>query len=79
MPMPNKSEDGYKFGQDRDAPTIASIEQKKAELLAAGIRLDMPFIQKLVSEEVQLAESLRILETWIPHLETLKKIVWASC
>jgi ABC-type Mn2+/Zn2+ transport system ATPase subunit len=54
--------------QQRDATTTAAIEVKKAELLAAGIRLDMPFIQKLIAEEARLAESLANLNTWVPHL-----------
>jgi ABC-type lipoprotein export system ATPase subunit len=49
------------------------IEVKKKELAAAGIRLDMPFIQKLVSDESRLAQSLKNLNTWRPHLLELQK------
>jgi len=53
--------------------TANEIEAKKKELLSHGIRLDMPFIQKLVSDEARTAESLRNLKTWVPELAHLPK------
>ena len=53
--------------------TAAEIEAKKKELLSHGIRLDMPFIQKLVSDEARAAENLRNLKTWVPELARLRK------
>jgi len=43
------------------------------ELLKHGIRLDMPFIQKLVSDEARAKENVNNLRTWIPELEKLRK------
>jgi len=59
--------------QTRDAGASAEIEAKKQELLAAGIRLDMPFIQQLVADFAGLSEDIKTLETWIPHLADLEK------
>jgi ABC-type cobalamin/Fe3+-siderophores transport system ATPase subunit len=59
--------------QNRDTTATANIEAKKQELLAAGIRLDMPFIQQLVTEVANSKEQLKVLQTWEPHLVDLKK------
>ena len=59
--------------QSRDATVSAQIDAKKQELLAAGIRLDMPFIQQLVADIAALTDQIKILETWIPHLAELEK------
>lgn len=59
--------------QRKDAALAATIETKKAELLSSGIRLDMPFIQKLAAEAATLVENLRVYKTWEPHLAELKK------
>jgi len=58
----------------KESATTAQIEQKKQELLKHGIRLDMPFIQKLVSDEATARENVRKLKTWVPELERLKKL-----
>lgn len=57
----------------KEVQTAAAIDTKKKELLGHGIRLDMPFIQKLVSDEARAAESVRNLRTWIPELGRLRK------
>lgn len=57
----------------KEAQTAAQIETKKQELLKHGIRLDMPFIQKLVSDEARARENVRILKTWTPALEGLRR------
>ena len=57
----------------KEAKTADDIDKKKKELLAAGIRLDIPFIQKLVADEAALTEKLKKLNTWKPHLATLEK------
>jgi hypothetical protein len=57
----------------KEAETTTAIEAKKRELLAHGIRLDMPFIQKLVSDEARIAESVRNLKTWVPELARLQR------
>lgn len=57
----------------KEGQTAMQIEQKKQELLKHGIRLDMPFIQKLVSDEARAKENVKNLKTWIPELDRLKK------
>lgn len=59
--------------KSKEGKTAAQIEQKKQEMLKHGIRLDMPFIQKLVSDEARARETVKTLRTWIPELERLKK------
>ncbi len=43
------------------------------ELLKHGIRLDMPFIQKLVSDEARAKENVNNLRTWIPSLRSCER------
>ena len=59
--------------KSKEAQTAARIESKKQELLNHGIRLDMPFIQKLVSDEARAQENVRNLKTWIPELDRLRR------
>ncbi len=59
--------------QSRDSAVTAQIEAKKQELSTAGIRLDMPFIQQLVADIASLAEQIKTLQTWVPHLADLEK------
>jgi AAA domain len=57
----------------KEVETTAAIDAKKRELLAHGIRLDMPFIQKLVSDEARAAENVRNLKTRVPELTRLRR------
>jgi ABC-type cobalamin/Fe3+-siderophores transport system ATPase subunit len=57
----------------KESQTAAQIESKKQELLKHGIRLDMPFIQKLVSDEARAKENVKNLKAWIPELDRLRK------
>lgn len=57
----------------KERETASQIEQKKQELLKHGIRLDMPFIQKLVADEARAKENVKNLKTWIPELERLRR------
>ncbi len=57
----------------KENQTSAQIEQKKQELLKHGIRLDMPFIQKLVADEARAKENVKNLKTWVPELVRLRK------
>ncbi|AIB13945.1 histidinol phosphatase (plasmid) [Azospirillum argentinense] len=57
----------------KEGQTSAAIETKKKELLQVGIRLDMPFIQKLVADEAKAGENVKNLKTWIPELARLRK------
>lgn len=56
----------------KETATAGQIEQKKQELLKHGIRLDMPFIQKLVADEARAKENVRIAKTWVPELKRLR-------
>lgn len=57
----------------KESQTSTQIESKKQELLQHGIRLDMPFIQKLVSDEARAKDNVKNLRTWIPELGRLRK------
>lgn len=57
----------------KEGQTSAQIEQKKQDLLKHGIRLDMPFIQKLVSDEARAKENVKNLKSWVPELARLRK------
>jgi DNA repair exonuclease SbcCD ATPase subunit len=52
--------------------TLTEIEEKKKELAAQNIHLDMTYINRLTVDEAELAELLRKLKTWEPHLKTLR-------
>lgn len=56
----------------KEGQTASQIEQKKQELLAHGIRLDMPFIQKLVADEARAKENVKSLTAWVPELKRLR-------
>jgi len=57
----------------KEGHTSTQIEQKKQDLLKHGIRLDMPFIQKLVSDEARAKENVKNLKSWVPELARLRK------
>lgn len=57
----------------KEARTAGEIELKKKELLKLGIRLDMPFIQKTVTDEARARENLRSATTWVPELKRLRQ------
>jgi ABC-type cobalamin/Fe3+-siderophores transport system ATPase subunit len=57
----------------KESLTSTQIEQKKQELLKHGIRLDMPFIQKLVSDEARAKDNVKNLKAWIPEVADLRK------
>lgn len=59
--------------QAKESQTANQIDQKKQELLQHGIRLDMPFIQKLVSDEARAKEYVKNLKTWVPELARLRQ------
>ncbi|TPN43346.1 AAA family ATPase [Mesorhizobium sp. B1-1-7] len=58
--------------KSKEIQTVEDIERKKKELLAAGIRLDMPFIQKLVADQARAQTNLGNAKTWIPGLAKLR-------
>lgn len=51
--------------------TLSEIEEKKKALAAQNIHLDMAYINRLTADEGALAETLRKLKTWEPHLKNL--------
>jgi hypothetical protein len=59
--------------QAKESQTSNQIDQKKQELLQHGIWLDMPFIQKLVSDEARAKENVKNLKTWVPELARLRQ------
>jgi ABC-type lipoprotein export system ATPase subunit len=52
---------------------IKQIDDKKRELEAQGIRVDMAYIQKLATDEAKLKQDVANLRTWKPHLDELWK------
>jgi DNA repair ATPase RecN len=52
---------------------VKQIEDKKRELEAQGIRVDMAYIQKLATDEARLKQSVTNLKSWKPHLDGLWK------
>jgi len=52
---------------------VKQIDDKKKELEAHGIRVDMAYIQKLATDEVRLKQDVANLKLWKPHLEVLWK------
>lgn len=57
----------------KDDDAKRTIETKRQDLEAQGVRLDMAFIQKLATDEANYKKSLDSLRTWKPHLATLRK------
>lgn len=57
----------------KESKTSEQIETKKKDLLQHGIRLDMPFIQKLVADEARAKENLKLLRDWRQELQRLRK------
>ena len=52
---------------------LTQIDDKKRELEARGIRVDMAYIQKLATDEARLKQHVATLKTWKPHLAGLWK------
>ena len=52
---------------------LTQIDNKKRELEARGIRVDMAYIQKLATDEARLKQHVVNLKTWKTHLDGLWK------
>ena len=52
---------------------LTQIDDKKRELEARGIRVDMAYIQKLATDEARLKQDVATLKTWKPYLAGLWK------
>lgn len=57
----------------KETAALRKIEEKRKELEAQGLRLDMAYIKKLTRDEATHQTSLTNLKTWKPHLEQLRK------
>jgi hypothetical protein len=57
----------------REQAVLTDIDNKRKELLAKGIRLDLPYIKKLATDEATHKESLKTLGQWEEHLKNLQK------
>lgn len=56
----------------KDDDAKRTIETKRQELEAQGVRLDMSFIQKLAADEAKYKKTLETLSKWKPHLAALR-------
>jgi len=57
----------------KEQSILKQIDDKKRELEAQGIRVDMAYIQKLATDEARLKQDVTNLKKWKPHLEDLWK------
>jgi hypothetical protein len=51
----------------KESATLRTIEEKRKQLEAQGIRLDMSFIQSLAKDAASYTQSLATLRKWVPH------------
>lgn len=58
----------------REQAVLTDIDDKRKELLAKGVRLDLLYIKKLAADEASHKESLKNLVTWETHLKELQRI-----
>lgn len=56
----------------KERPIRDDIEAKRISLEAQGIKLDMSHVAKLTAEEAKQQKTLTALQTWEPHLKTLR-------
>ena len=59
--------------KSKEQSILTQIDDKKRELEARGIRVDMAYIQKLASDEARLKQDVATLKMWKPHLDDLRK------
>jgi len=57
----------------KEQSIVKQIDDKKRELEAQGIRVDMAYIQKLATDEAKLKQDVANLKSWKPHLDELWK------
>ena len=68
-----KVKEQLEFWKAREHQALADIDQKRKELQAKGIRLDLAYIKKLATDESTYKESLKNLSTWETLLSELRK------
>jgi energy-coupling factor transporter ATP-binding protein EcfA2 len=59
--------------KSKEQGILKQIEDKKRELEAQGITVDMAYIQKLATDEARLKQEVINLKTWKSHLDGLWK------
>ena len=59
--------------KEREQKFLTKIDEKRRELQAQGIRLDLPYIKKLATDESSYKESLKTLSRSEAHLKMLRK------
>ncbi len=57
----------------REQAVLTEIDNKRKELLAKGVRLDLQYIKKLAADEASHKESLKNLASWETYLKELYK------
>jgi hypothetical protein len=64
----------------KDKETVAEqeIEDKKKNLAAKGISLDLVYIKKLTADEARLKKELQTAKSWEPELKRLQKEYFAA-
>ena len=68
-----KVKEQLEFWKAREQQVLGEIDQKRKELQAKGIRLDLAYINKLAADESTYKESLKALATWEARLKELKR------
>jgi hypothetical protein len=59
--------------KNRDAKAMVEIEEKTRVLEAAGIKLDMAYIQKLARDEAEANQNIVKIESWKKKLKELQE------
>ena len=59
--------------QSQENATLQKIEQKRNELAAQGVTLDLQFIRKLAADEANYTRTLATLKKWRVHLGQLQR------
>ena len=57
----------------KEQGVLTQIDNKKRDLEARGIRVDMAYIQKLATDEARLKQHVATLKKWEPYLDGLWK------
>ncbi len=71
--LQTSTDDASKSWKAKEQPLKLDIENKRSELEAKGVKLDMAHIARLTQQESQYKANLDKLKTWIPHLTQRKE------
>jgi hypothetical protein len=61
------------YWKAREQQVLGEIDQKRKDLLAKGIRLDLAYIKKLATDESTYKEALKTLSGWETRLKELQR------